>query len=82
VESKSRKEKPRKQKPLPKRPSELERLEAAIAENERLVADLEHKLAKDYSDADTLAAHRRARDDLQALLAKWETLFERTQAPT
>jgi len=26
---------------------------------------------------DTLAAHRRARDELQTLLARWEELFER-----
>jgi len=29
---------------------------------------------------DKLAAHRRARDELKALLARWEELFERSQA--
>jgi hypothetical protein len=27
-----------------------------------------------------LAAHRRARDELQALLERWEAAFERSQA--
>ena len=62
------------------RPSELERLEAEIAEREEAVADLERSLAKDWADVEALAAHRRARDELQALLARWEELFERTQA--
>jgi ATP-binding cassette subfamily F protein 3 len=81
-EPKPLKTKPVEQKPPAKRPSELERVEAAIAEHESLVGELERKLAEDWSDADTLAAHRRARDELQALLAQWETLFERAQAPT
>jgi ATP-binding cassette subfamily F protein 3 len=67
---------------VPSRPTGLERIEAAIAEHETLVGELERKLAEDWSDADTLAAHRRARDELQSLLAEWETLFERTQTPT
>src|SRR5205823_10004833 len=62
------------------RPSELERLEAEIAEREEAVADLERSLAKDWADVEALAAHRRARDELQELLARWEELFERTQA--
>ena len=64
------------------RPSELERVEAAIAERETLVADLERRLADDWSDADTLAAHRRVREELQSLLAEWELLFERAQTRT
>jgi len=62
--------------------TDLQRLEAAIAEHEALVAELEQQLAEDWSDADTLAAHHRARDELQALLADWEVVFERAQAPT
>jgi ATP-binding cassette subfamily F protein 3 len=62
--------------------SKLERIEAAIAEHETLVNELERKLTEDWRDADTLAAHRRARDELQSLLAEWETLFERAQMPT
>jgi ATP-binding cassette, subfamily F, member 3 len=60
-------------------PSELERIEAQIAERESTVADLERRLAQDWNDVETLAAHRQARDDLQALLERWETAFERAQ---
>jgi ATP-binding cassette, subfamily F, member 3 len=67
-------------KPAPPRKGELERVEAAIAERERIVADLERRLADDWSDVDTLTEHRRARDELQTLLERWETLFERAQS--
>jgi len=60
-------------------PSELERIEAQIAERESTVADLERRLAEDWNDVETLAAHRHARDELQALLQRWETAFERAQ---
>ena len=69
-------------KPRPPRkvsPSELERIEAEIAERETAVADLERRLAEDWNDVETLAAHRRARDELQALLQQWEMAFERAQ---
>jgi ATP-binding cassette, subfamily F, member 3 len=61
-------------------PSELDRIEAEIAERESAVAELERRLAEDWNDVETLAAHRRARDELQALLERWETAFERAQA--
>jgi ATP-binding cassette, subfamily F, member 3 len=64
----------------PKRPGELERVEAEIARQEETVADLERRLADDWSDVELLAAHRAARDSLQALLDRWETLFEQAQA--
>jgi ATP-binding cassette subfamily F protein 3 len=72
------KAKPRK-RPAPQRerPTELERLEAEIAQRETTVADLERRLAEDWNDVEALAAHRRARDELQTLLQRWETLFER-----
>jgi len=77
VEKPQREPKPRPhQKP---RPSELERIEAEIAERETAVADLERRLAEDWNDVETLAAHRRARDELQALLQQWEMVFERAQ---
>jgi ATP-binding cassette subfamily F protein 3 len=66
-------------KPAPRRPSELERIEARIAAAEERVAGLERKLAEDWADMDTLAAHRAARDELQALLSRWEELFEAAQ---
>jgi ATP-binding cassette, subfamily F, member 3 len=64
----------------PKRPGELERVEAEIARQEETVADLERRLADDWSDVELLAAHRAARDALQSLLDRWETLFEQAQA--
>src|SRR5262249_41002920 len=60
-------------------PSELERIEAQIAERESAVADLERRLSEDWNDVEALAAHRRARDELQSLLERWETAFERAQ---
>jgi ATP-binding cassette, subfamily F, member 3 len=62
------------------RPSELDRIEAEIAAREQAVSELERRLADDWGDDEALAAHRRARDELQALLARWEELFERSQA--
>jgi ATP-binding cassette subfamily F protein 3 len=75
-----KKAKPRPAKPRPKRATELERIEAQIAEGEERVADLERQLADDWSDMAKLSAHRTARDELQALLERWEQLFERSQA--
>ncbi len=71
--------KPRQEEPRPKRPGELERVEAEIAAKEEAVAELERKLADDWSDVDLLASHRTARDELRALLDRWETLFEQAQ---
>lgn len=62
--------------PVKPRPSELQRIEAEIAAQELVVGELETKLATDWSDVETLAAHKRGRDALSALLARWEELFE------
>jgi ATP-binding cassette subfamily F protein 3 len=62
------------------RPSELEQVEARIAEQEETVADLERKLADNWEDMELLTAHRAARDELQSLLDRWETLFEQANA--
>jgi BMFP domain-containing protein YqiC len=62
------------------RPTELDLVEDEIATLETTVAGLEQQLADDWTNVDTLAKHRRARDELEALLARWETLFERSQA--
>jgi ATP-binding cassette subfamily F protein 3 len=70
-----------KPKPAPKpRASELERIEREIAEREAEVAELEKKLAEDWTNVDVLAAHKRSRDALTALLERWEQLFEQAQA--
>src|SRR6266540_1497934 len=62
------------------RPSELDLIEDEIATAEAEVAELERRLAEDWTDVETVAKHRRARDQLAALLSRWETLFERSQA--
>jgi ATP-binding cassette subfamily F protein 3 len=70
-------------KPKPKgrrRPSALDRIEAEIAAREAELAELETKLAEDWTDVDVLAAHKRSRDALTALLERWEQLFEQAQA--
>jgi ATP-binding cassette subfamily F protein 3 len=68
--------KPKPQRAPKPRPSELERIEAEIAARETEVEELERKLAEDWSDVDVLAAHKRGRDALTALLERWEALFE------
>ena len=64
-----------------KSPTELELVEADIAAAEARLAELEAKLAEDWANMDVLTAHRAARDELKGLLARWETLFEKTNAP-
>ena len=61
--------------PGPKAP-DLADIEAQIEAQERLVADLEQHLASNWEDQDAIRAHRAAREELQALLARWEVLFE------
>jgi ATP-binding cassette subfamily F protein 3 len=77
AQEKQPKEKPR--RPAKPRPSELQRIEAEIATREAEVAELEVKLAEDWANVDVLAAHKRSRDSLQALLERWEELFEEAQ---
>ncbi len=71
--------KPRRQ-PAPARPkpspTPLEEIEHRIEQQETLLASLEQALAEDWTDAEKLAAHRRARDELQSLLASWEKLVD------
>jgi ATP-binding cassette subfamily F protein 3 len=79
-ERKPKKEKSRPAPARPKpRPSELEQLEAAIAQREETLAELERKLAEDWANVETLQAHRRARDELDSMLGRWEELFEKSQ---
>jgi ATP-binding cassette subfamily F protein 3 len=79
VRSKPHKQATTAPRPSP-RPVELERIEAEIARAEAAVSELEQRLAQDWGDVETLAAHRQARDDLQALLSRWEELFEHSQS--
>jgi ATP-binding cassette subfamily F protein 3 len=57
-------------------PDPVREIESRIEAQELLVARLEERLAVDWADADAIAAHRRARDELQALLARWEKLVD------
>ena len=74
------KPKPKAARPAKPRPSELQRVEASIEAAEARVVELERKLADDWTNMDTLTAHRAARDELTTLLARWEELFEAAQA--
>jgi ATP-binding cassette, subfamily F, member 3 len=67
-------------KPKKRRSSALELIESEIAAREVEVAELEQKLAEDWTDVDVLAAHKRSRDALAALLERWEQLFDQAQA--
>jgi ATP-binding cassette subfamily F protein 3 len=71
--------KPKPPKAKPRRRSELERVEAEITAREQEVAALEAKLAEDWADVETLAAHKRAREALESSLERWERLFEASQ---
>ncbi|HEY4346348.1 MAG TPA: ABC-F family ATP-binding cassette domain-containing protein [Gaiellaceae bacterium] len=64
----------------PRGPSPLDLVEREIARTEERVAELEKKLADDWTNVDLVSAHRGARDDLAALLVRWEHLFEESQA--
>ena len=72
------KSKPAKQKP--RKLSELQRIETAIEAREAELVELERRLAEDWGDVATLSAHKAARDELEALLAQWEQLFEAAQS--
>ena len=67
---------PRAAKP---KPTALQLVEAEVARAEARVAELEVKLADDWADMALLSAHRAAREDLEALLKRWESLFESSQ---
>jgi ATP-binding cassette, subfamily F, member 3 len=64
-----------KAKPKPPAPSPIELVEREIAREEARVADLERRLAEDWTNVDLLTEHRVAREDLAALLDRWEALF-------
>ncbi len=65
-------------KPAP--PTQLELVEREIERSEERVAELEQRLAEDWGSVELLTAHRAARDQLESLLARWETLFEEAQS--
>jgi ATP-binding cassette subfamily F protein 3 len=75
----ARSAKPRAARAETRPPTELERVEAEIAEREARIADLERSLAEDWGDIDAIAAHQRVRTELQELLSRWEELFDQAQ---
>jgi ATP-binding cassette, subfamily F, member 3 len=73
---------PKKAPPRPAKASAdpLQELEARIEAQEHVIAQLERELADDWNDVDRIAAHRRAREELHALLARWETLVDEVRS--
>ena len=72
-----KREKPK--RPTKAKPSALELVEGEVERAEGRVADLEQRLAADWGDVDLLASHKAAREDLEALLKRWESLFAELQ---
>jgi len=77
---KEKREKPK--RPAKAKPSALELVEGEVERAEARVAELEQKLAADWGDVDLLASHKAAREDLEALLKRWESLFAETGSTT
>ncbi len=75
-------EKPAKPAKPARTPQKLTQLETDIEKQQRLVEKLEAKLAEDWTDVDTIAAHKRARDDLSAMFAQWEAMVDEVAAPS
>jgi len=63
-------------KPKPKAPTPLELVEREITRTEERIADLERRLAEDWTNVDLVGAHRAARNDLTALFERWESLLD------
>ncbi len=71
--SKPKRERPRRA-PHPE-PSALDLVEAEVERAEARLADVEQRLAVDWSDAELVAEHARARAELEQLLSRWEALL-------
>ncbi len=69
-----KREKPK--RPAKAKPTALELVEREVERAEARVAELEQKLAADWGDVELLASHKAAREDLEALLERWEALFD------
>jgi ATP-binding cassette subfamily F protein 3 len=78
--AREKREKPK--RPPKAKPTALELVEAEVERAEARVAELEQKLAADWGDVDLLATHKAAREDLEALLRRWEALFEASGSTT
>jgi len=66
----------RPKRPAKPKPSALDVVEAEVEKAEARLAEVEQKLAADWSDVELVAAHKRARDELDTLLRRWESLFQ------
>jgi hypothetical protein len=82
VERPQKQEEPERAPAVKPAPDPLAAIEAEIEQAEREVAELEEKLAQDWTDTEAIAAHARAREDLKVLLARWETLLENVAEPS
>jgi ATP-binding cassette, subfamily F, member 3 len=71
----------RPKRPAKAKPTPLELVEADVARAEAHVAELERRLASDWGDTALVTEHRDARAELEALLRRWEALFEASAAP-
>ena len=67
-------------RPARREPTELDGVEKRISELEPRVAELEGQLAEKWTDMDLLASYTASREELDALLARWEVLFAQAQA--
>src|SRR3954447_22156827 len=67
-------------RPSKPKPTALELVEREVERAEARVAELEQKLAEDWGDVELVASHKSAREDLEALLRRWESLFESSSA--
>jgi ATP-binding cassette, subfamily F, member 3 len=66
----------RAKRPLKPKLSPLDLVEAEVERAEARLAEVEQRLAADWSDIELVAAHKRARAELDALLRRWESLFQ------
>jgi ATP-binding cassette subfamily F protein 3 len=66
----------RAKRPAKGKPSALDQVEAEVERAEARLAEVEQELAADWSDVELVAAHKRARDELDTLLRRWESLFQ------
>jgi hypothetical protein len=78
---KPRRERPRREPARRPERDLVAEIEGRIEAQEAAVARLEARLAEDWADVDAIAAHRRAREELQTLLGEWEELMEAARRP-
>ena len=65
----------RAKRPAKQQPSAVELVEREVESAEARLTEIEQKLATDWSNAGLVAEHTRARAELEALLARWESLL-------